>query len=818
MTNSNKLEKIAAHNQRSFKTLTRAIAMGKSKFSLIVVRCNYDNLQGEIFQLLRQKYSLEIEDFVVPKSAVSLYTAIKEYLGDKSPAALMVCDLESVKNLDFLLQSANRLRDKFRNFSFPIVLLLTDLGLKKLMQQARPDFSSFASAPIRFSLPDEELAALICGRVDAAVNDADNFQIKGAEIEALRQDLAGRELDLGAETRACFAFLDAWDLARNKQVDGAVAKYRECLEFWEENKDVLRRGIVQLFIAQVYLPLKKPGFSEKPGFWEAREKAKDYFRESFKSFAEANRLDLKARHIGKLALLLQQLEDWQSLEEIVTNEALPLHLEYGGFVAEDYGFLAVAAVQQSKWPEAAAKAESALEALPKEDNARYWSLYLLVLALAKLQLNEVKNALILTKLTEANNYLEAAREESLSEDDARLLVEIIEKLHAALREKRQYLAAFNCKLTVKEIKSQYRWIAFIGAGRLQPSLKVINVKEKTAEEKGKNRREIMAASGRQPDLERLIERIKNNDKKLTVIYGNSGVGKSSLLQAGLVPVMELDNFEGRDYLPVLLRRYNNWDKELIEKLNNSCKSLQDCRKWFGQNERFLIVLIFDQFEEFFFDNPDAKTREKFYRFLRRCLDVPYLKVVFSLREDYLHYFFEPLRDYVDSKIDTGYEDIFYYLGDLKPEDARQIIESLTAWSETRLEADLISQLVTDLAGELGGVRPIELQIVGSKLETDKITTLGEYQKLGENPKETLVEGFLEDAVEDCGGENQRAAELVLYLLTDEGEKRPLKTKRELKEDLEQEAEKLDLVLEVLVGSGLVLAAARKTGGFLSVGA
>ncbi|NEP45477.1 MAG: hypothetical protein F6K35_42180, partial [Okeania sp. SIO2H7] len=122
MSNSNKEEKIVAHNQRSLKTLIRAIEMGRGKFSLIIVRCNYESLQEQILPLLRQKTSRKIEEFLIPKSAISLYTSIKENLRNKSPDALIVLGLESVQNLDTLIQSANRLRDKFRSFSFPIVL------------------------------------------------------------------------------------------------------------------------------------------------------------------------------------------------------------------------------------------------------------------------------------------------------------------------------------------------------------------------------------------------------------------------------------------------------------------------------------------------------------------------------------------------------------------------------------------------------------------------------------------------------------------------------------------------------------------------
>jgi hypothetical protein len=73
--------------------------------------------------------------------------------------------------------------------------------------------------------------------------------------------------------------------------------------------------------------------------------------------------------------------------------------------------------------------------------------------------------------------------------------------------------------------------------------------------------------------------------------------------------------------------------------------------------------------------------------------------------------------------------------------------------------------------------PIELQVVGAQLQTDNITTLEQYHQLGSNPKEKLVQRSLEDVIKDCGAENERAARLVLYLLTNENGTRPLKNSR-----------------------------------------
>jgi hypothetical protein len=159
--------------------------------------------------------------------------------------------------------------------------------------------------------------------------------------------------------------------------------------------------------------------------------------------------------------------------------------------------------------------------------------------------------------------------------------------------------------------------------------------------------------------------------------------------------------------------------------------------------------------------------------------------------------------------------VLYGLGNFSPTDAKAIIQDLTDRAQFYLEPDLVNALVDDLAGELGEVRPIELQVVGAQLQDDNITTLAEYQTCGETPKQELVKRYLAQSVADCGSENQQVAELVLYLLTDEKGTRPLKTRPELERDLQALAgtltpastgleDALNLVLRVFVESGLVV--------------
>jgi archaellum biogenesis ATPase FlaH len=163
----------------------------------------------------------------------------------------------------------------------------------------------------------------------------------------------------------------------------------------------------------------------------------------------------------------------------------------------------------------------------------------------------------------------------------------------------------------------------------------------------------IAASGRLLDVKRLIERIGRFDRKLIVIHGESGVGKSSLVNAGLVPALKKKAIGTQDNLVIGIRLYTNWLEELEKVLaealgekgrgdaekdmskspsSNILAKLQECELY-----NFRPVLIFDQFEEFFFVNDNLAHCQRFFEFLNDCLKILPLKVILSLRIDYLHY-------------------------------------------------------------------------------------------------------------------------------------------------------------------------------------
>ncbi|AFY80852.1 eIF2A-related protein [Oscillatoria acuminata] len=815
-------------NQRALAELIWALEMSLGQFKLMLVRCNYDTLRELQVQQLHRACSLNIREIVLEPTVKQVYSTLGDRLGGETPDALMVFGLESSTALEAVLTSLNQVRDEFRkNYPFPVVFWINDEVSVQLTRLA-PDFESWASLTQFEIVPTDLLSALneesdrLFAEVFAAGNQrfVSNKEIFGKrypfEMTLALQDLEKAGQPLTPELEATLPFVWGREAYTCDRMDEALGYYHHSLQLWQKlaGEGVREYAAAVIYhIGLCYARKAELDRGNSEGYWK---QAQSSFQQCLESFEAAGRPDLVAQFIGQLGEALRQLNDYSSLQELAQT-AIKLHEKSGNLVqlARDYGFLAQVALHQQDWNHAQELAEKALEILAtdSEQEQQHQGLYLLLLARSLRQLGETGEA--------CDRMEEAAKGDP--EDDPQLYIEILEELRSLYYEQSQYVQAFNRKQERLSIEQQFGLRAFIGAGRLE-SQRQARSQPTPTESQGSIAREILA-SGRQKDVERLIQRIGTNQYKLTVIHGQSGVGKSSLVQAGLLPALKKTIIGDRDLLPVAQRLYTDWAKTLGQALSEALgergikvdaipDSVDQVLERLRQNEakHLRTVLIFDQFEEFFFVCKEPEKRLKFFEFLGDCFQISFVKVVLSLREDYIHYLLEynslPGFGAIDHDILSKHT--LYAVGNFSTADAVDIIRSLSDRAHFPLEPELIQAVVTDLAENLNAVRPIELQIVGAQLQTDDITTLTEYQQLGPNPKEQLVQGYLKEVVRDCGPQNQEIAEIILYLLTDENNTRPLKTRADLESDLKvlvtdlvNEPERLDLILYVLVNSGLV---------------
>jgi len=815
------------NNQNSLRTVLRAINFSQGQLSLIFLRCNYAKLRQQISAQIHQVSSIPIKEITLTASTKSLYNQISQELGNEQPPALMISGLDSVKNIDEILNLSNQIREEFRkNFPFPILIWIDDQILKKIIRVA-PDLESWGSI-LDFENDGEDLINLLQQTTEEIfINDHIPSPQVYQEIEFASQDLQNRKAVINPEIQAGLNLAFGLREYQQDHLDQALSYYQKSGEFWQNNlnNNLERYGIILVKISLVYTRKAEINNSEDLENWQ---NSRNYLQQAVEIFEKAQRLDLVIQYINDLGEIFRHLKTWNDLENLAQKSLkLSENLEtFPGtslqpsqimWLGQNYGFLAEVALENQDYPKANQYAQQAIDILTKIPNvpSQAYSQYRLFMSHSQVGLGEISPAI---------QTLETAKNQSYHQYNPKLYIAILEKLSFLYFQEKQYLKAFNLKQEKLQIEQQYGFRAFVGASYLNPQRQIINTPlpgeqrgVENLENIGTIAREI-SASGREQDVNRLRERIAGTQHKLTVIHGQSGVGKSSILQGGLIPALQQEPIGERNAVPIYLRVYTNWIELLGEHLKSrkSTKStndqlslhstetiIQQLRK--NADKYLLTVLIFDQFEEFFFVYTDKIQRKPFYDFFRICLDIPFVKIVLSLREDYLHYLLE-LDRLVDLTVTNNNildKDIRYYLGNFSPPDAQTVIQSLTEKTQFYLQAELITELVKQLAGDMGEVRPIELQIVGTQLQTEQITTLAKYREFGN--KEKLVEKFLEDVIKDCGSEHEQVARLVLYLLTDENNTRPLKTKDELVVQL-PESENLDLVLilNIFVASGFVL--------------
>jgi WD40 repeat protein/tetratricopeptide (TPR) repeat protein len=893
---------LEVNNEKALQQLAWAIENSAGKFKLILARCNYASLRSRIISRLIEICPVEISVLQLREWGKTLFAAIGEEFGEDLPAALMVLGLDSVQGLPQMLTAVNQVREDFRkHFPFPLVLWINDDIYKQLMQFA-PDFESWATSKNFVIQKDElgnhfrDIANLWFSN-NLRLGE-DDYLILKLELEAAQRDLLGVEdvssskisnWELEADLESLLGFVEK----NNNQKDAALEHYQKALSLWRQvdnvgiklgdelNENKLERQVKILGEICICYYLKAIKHADKNHLnWQA---TKNYIQEYLGLVENNQRLDLINQDSIIIGDILRDLQEWEVLKKVFTQllekhriENKPLDL------ARDYGFLAEAALGEKNWRDANSYARLALdlikdlpvssfpgsslemtssEALPlvresrqslgesvptqsmgtrenlkplsSQERGLEKGLYLCILAKSQYYLGE--------KL-EAIRNLEIARELSEPLEDVRLYIDILNYLQKLYFEQKEYLKAYDIKQEQFSVEQQFGLRAFIGAGRLQSfkgdgfstednrNIKNTKYHEKVAPE--------IAASTRQLDVERLVERVGDTQHKLIVIYGQSGVGKSSLVNGGLEPALKNKAIGIKDNLPLVVRVYTNWQEELARQIEeNLSPARREALISVGglgstifeklteiEQCNIRTVLIFDQFEEFFFVCTEPEQRREFFGFLADCLNVLSVKVILSLRVDYLHYLLEcnKLSSMNIIGNDILSSNVLYELGNFKPDDAKSIIQRLTEGANFPLEPALVDKLVEDLAGSWGEVRPIELQIVGAQLQAENINTLAKYDLLGnqsgEKAKEELVKRYLQAVVKNCGTENMQVAELLLYSLTDDKGTRPLKTRAELERDLKEllnsshglDIHQLNLVVEILVKSGLVLLLPEKT--------
>lgn len=318
--------------------------------------------------------------------------------------------------------------------------------------------------------------------------------------------------------------------------------------------------------------------------------------------------------------------------------------------------------------------------------------------------------------------------------------------------------------------------------------------------------------GREADTEALMERMADNP--LTVLFGRSGVGKTSLLRAGIIgglrkksEEVSADEPEELPWLTVYARCLDDPIERIREATMDAVEEIGFEVEQIERGESLLefmthvheatnrrIAVLVDQFEEYFVRLGD-KVKENFLEELTRCLasDADYLHWVISLREDYVGALYD-LHEQIPSIMHN-----MYRLKKLTPKQARDAIVKPAQNFELHLEQELVEILIEDLSRD--GVDPAQLQIVCDRLYDAKPSgqhTLGlhTYQELG-GASEILSE-YLDYAISQFLFRDRRIARDILKHMASSSEVLATQPIERISDELGYSRDDIERVLARLV--------------------
>ena len=317
--------------------------------------------------------------------------------------------------------------------------------------------------------------------------------------------------------------------------------------------------------------------------------------------------------------------------------------------------------------------------------------------------------------------------------------------------------------------------------------------------------------GRNAAIEALARKVGSH--RLTVLHARSGAGKTSLLQAGLSPQLFK---QGR--LPLYVRASENPIQAIKRAVNAFLHDpwptlLADLALpiFLGMACRFLkgktkeLVILLDQFEQFFRFSLDAEQRQIFIRELAACYNDKTLPVrwLISLRKDYFSDLAEVERIAPSLQVFRNE----YLLSAMTREEAQEAIIGPVAKLNTsvRYAPDLLETLTADL--ERNDMELPLLQLLCTQLyeqqtsSSQDMLTLEAYEALGR--AEGVLRRYLSEVLAALPEQEAALAKTILKALVRSDGLKQHVSERALAAHTGVELEHLGSVLGHLVNARLL---------------
>ncbi|MEM6503767.1 MAG: ATP-binding protein, partial [Cyanobacteria bacterium P01_C01_bin.89] len=296
--------------------------------------------------------------------------------------------------------------------------------------------------------------------------------------------------------------------------------------------------------------------------------------------------------------------------------------------------------------------------------------------------------------------------------------------------------------------------------------------------------EIFSQLERQDFVQECLLAVARKEFRLGVVAGESGAGKTSVLQAGLMPVLTQGFMPGHmgDRFGVYAKFT---EREPLETIRRALVSGIEALEWEDVADKNLremfeaavmatdrpLLLILDQFEQFFVHFARQGDREAFVQEVAAWYQDPNpaaVGMLIGIRDDWFARLFEFQRAL---GCVWGPQDIFS-LRKFEPEQAANVLETIAKTEGVQCDHRFLVELTEDELSqrEDGLISPADVQVLAWTVARSKSPEMrafdrDAFHKLG--GVEGLMERFLKNALSARVTKAQReAATSVLVALTD----------------------------------------------------
>jgi formylglycine-generating enzyme required for sulfatase activity/energy-coupling factor transporter ATP-binding protein EcfA2 len=271
--------------------------------------------------------------------------------------------------------------------------------------------------------------------------------------------------------------------------------------------------------------------------------------------------------------------------------------------------------------------------------------------------------------------------------------------------------------------------------------------------------------GREREINEIVTKLSY--LKTLILYGKSGSGKTSLINAGLIPRLEQNLFN-----PIYVRIYSNpliVTQEAIKKSQNvkiqnsfALKTIVD--KIYKKNNQ-KIILFFDQFEELYtsYSNAELQVKEFTEQLIYTVQNSSNeLTVVFSLREDFLH----EMHD-IEQQLQINHNNK-YRIHNLSEKNAAEaILLPLASFTDIQTDENIEKYIINELKNIDDAVYPPQLQIVCSKLfescyKNDNKISFSLLHSLGDVKR--ILSQYVNDILEELDYRERTVARVILVAM------------------------------------------------------